>query len=213
MLVVGLGGGTIPGVLHKHYPEATIDVVDIDPDVVRVAKEFFGFREDARMHAYVDDGRRFIENCGEPYDLIFLDAYSAEEIPYHLATQQFLAHVRRALSPKGVAVANVWSSDSNPLYDSMVRTYQAAFNELYILDVQGGGNKILLALPRRQWVQRDDLAKRGRAVSKERRFRYDLGHLVTYGFRPAGKPDGRASVLMDKQPTTTTSTQPAQTRP
>src|SRR3954464_11409302 len=42
IMIVGLGGGTMPMFLHHYYPNATIDVVDIDPDVVKVAKEYFG---------------------------------------------------------------------------------------------------------------------------------------------------------------------------
>ena len=69
VLIVGLGGGTIPGFLRKHYPRTAIDVVDIDPDVVAVAKRFFGFREDSLMRAHVMDGRKFIEECRNPYDV------------------------------------------------------------------------------------------------------------------------------------------------
>ena len=146
--------------LRKHYPTAEIDAVDIDPEVVNVAKRYFDFREDARMRAYVGDGREFIERFRQPYDLIFLDAFSSDSVPPHLTTQEFLRAVRRALKPGGVVVGNVWSRLSNPLYDSMVRTYQEVFDDLYILDVQGAGNKILLALPRRQPLSRDDLAAR-----------------------------------------------------
>lgn len=199
MLVVGLGGGTIPGLLHKHYPAAMIDVVDIDPDVVHVAREFFGFREDATMRAHVDDGRRFIEKCREPYDIIFLDAFSDEEIPYHLATQQFLRAVRRALSPQGVAVANVWSRDSNPLYDSMVRTYQSVFDELYIVDVRNSGNRILIALPRKQPVRLRELIQRASAISKERQFRFDVGELAGRDIRRARNVNARAPVLTDEK--------------
>jgi len=198
VLIVGLGGGTIPGFLHKHYPEITIDVVDIDPDVVEVAKRYFGFREDSALHAYVDDGRRFIEKCREPYDIIFLDAFGADSIPYHLATREFLEAVRRALTPGGVAVGNVWSSYSNPLYDSMVRTYQEVFDDLYILDVRGAGNKILLALPRRERISQDDLARRARAISTDRQFPFDMGDVVTYGYRHPEKKDSRGQVLTDK---------------
>jgi spermidine synthase len=211
VLIVGLGGGTIPSFLHKHYPQATIDVVDIDPEVVHAAKEYFGFREDATLHVHVDDGRRFIENGREPYDLIFLDAYGAENIPYHLATRQFLAAVRKALSPAGVVVANVFSRSSNALYDSMVRTYQEVFAELYILDVPGGGNKILLALSRPQRIQGRDLLQRARGVSKDKHIRFDLGDVVKYGSRREATTNTRGSVLMDKTATTTASTQPAQT--
>lgn len=198
VLIVGLGGGTVPGFLHKHYPETTIDVVEIDPDVVDVAKKFFGFREDDTLHAYVKDGRQFIEECRDPYDIIFLDAFGSENIPYHLATREFLQAVRRALTPKGIAVGNVWSRYSNPLYDSMVRTYQEVFDELYILDVEGAGNKILIALPRKEQIERDDFARRARKVSKEKQFPFDMGGVVTYGYRHEKEKNSEGRVLTDK---------------
>ncbi len=144
-----LGGATLPMFLRKHYPSAEIDIAEIDPDVVNVAKTFFGFREDERMRIHVGDGRRFIENIRQPrYDVIFVDAYGAHNVPEHLTTQEFLQAVRLALVPSGVVVGNVWGPSSNRLYDSMVRTYQEAFDELFIVNVSGDVNSILLALPR-----------------------------------------------------------------
>ncbi len=199
VLIVGLGGGTIPGFLHKHYPKTVIDAVDIDPDVVDVAKRYFGFREDATMRAHVADGRRFIEQRRNRYDLIFLDAFGSENIPYHLATREFLQAVRQALTPQGVAVGNIWSRSSNPLYDSMVRTYQDVFDQLYMLDVRASGNKILLAVPRQGTVQRDDLSRRASTVSKQQQFPFDMGQLVQYGFRhPADDLHG-GRVLRDRK--------------
>src|SRR5712691_6725051 len=127
VLVVGLGGGTLPTFLRKYYPNAAIDVAEIDPDVVDVAKKYFGFREDERMHARTGDGRQFIENARQAdYDIIFLDAFGARDVPKHLTTLEFLQVVRRALMPDGVVVSNVWRPASNPLYDAMERTYQEA---------------------------------------------------------------------------------------
>lgn len=200
VLVVGLGGGSIPGILHKHYPQARIDVVDIDPDVVRVAKEYFGFREDATLRAWVADGRQFIEQARQPYDLIFLDAYGSENIPYHLATREFLQAVRRALAPNGAVVGNVFGRDLNRLYDSMVRTYQEVFDELYVLDVPNSGNRIFLALPRARRIGRDDLARAAHTISKEQRFRFDLGDLVLKGYQYAGEKNANVRVLTDRQP-------------
>jgi spermidine synthase len=200
ILIVGLGGGTIPSFLHKHYPDVTIDVVDIDPLVVDVAKRYFGFREDARMQAHVADGRRFIEECKDPYDLIFLDAFSAENIPYALATREFLQAVRRALTPKGAVVGNVWSRHSNPLYGSMVVTYQDVFGDLSIVDVRGAGNKILLALREPRRISPETLALRARAISTEKHFRFDMGDVVTYGCRRPEADDTLGRVLTDDAP-------------
>jgi spermidine synthase len=199
VLIVGLGGGAIPSFLHKHYLQTRIDAVDIDPVVVEAAKEFFGFREDATLKAYAQDGRQFIEERPNAYDVIFLDAFGSESIPYHLATREFLTAVRRAITAKGVVLADVWGPDSNPLYNSMVRTYQEVFDELYILDVWGVENKILIALPRRLQVGREEFARWAGAISMQKQFRFDMADLVTYGYQYADEKNPRAQVLTDKK--------------
>lgn len=199
ILVVGLGGGTLPMFLRHYYPEAVIDGVDINPDVVDVARRFFGFREDARMKGIVADGRAFIEKTREPYDLIFLDAFGIDAVPPSLTTVEFLRGVRRAMRPSGVVVGNIWSRVHNPLYDAMVRTYQEVFDDLYILEVRDAGNMILLALPRSLNFTRDGLAARARRVSSAKRFRFDLGDLVTNGFSRAAAKNPAERVLRDAE--------------
>src|SRR5260221_11255514 len=85
ILVVGLGAGSLPMFLRKHYPAAAIDVAEIDPGVVDVAKQFFGLREDELMGAHVGDGRQFIERPTQgDYDIIFLEPFGAPDLPNHL---------------------------------------------------------------------------------------------------------------------------------
>jgi spermidine synthase len=198
ILVIGLGGGTLPSFLRRHYPGATIDAVDIDPDVVEVAKDYFGFREDERLRAHVRDGREFIEQCDRPYDLILLDAFSADSIPHQLTTREFLRAVRGALTPRGMAVANLWSRISNPLYDSMVKTYEEGFDRLYLLDVKGAGNVILFALPRREQFTRDQVERQARQLTREWKVSFELGPMVRHGFGPVGVRSASARVLVDK---------------
>jgi spermidine synthase len=197
VLVVGLGGGTIPSFLRKHYPGMVIDAVDIDPDVVDVAKQFFGFREDATMHAYVDDGRQFIEKCKAPYDIIFLDAYGSEDIPYHMATKEFLEAVRRAIAPNGVVAGNIFWAADNRLHDDMVRTYQEVFGSVNIVATKYGPNEIVLAMPANTPVERASFAQRASQLSKDQKLRFDAGAYVRSGFRePAKLPAAR--ILLDK---------------
>ena len=147
----------------------TIDVVDIDPDIVEVAKKFFGFQEDASMHVYVEDGRRFIEKCKQPYDIIFLDAYGTNQIPYDLATKEFLLATRRATAPNGIVVSNVWSQLSNPLHDAMLRTYQEVFDDLYVVTIKTCENEIFLALPGKTPLDRASWHNARRGSRKTRR--------------------------------------------
>ncbi len=196
MLVVGLGGGTLPAFLRRHYPDAVIDAVDIDPEVAFVAREYFGFREDDRMRIHVADGRKFIESVRQPYDAIFLDAFGSDSVPAHLTTREFLRAVRRAVSPGGVVIGNIWDRAYNRLYDSMVRTYREVFDELFVVGVGDSGNRILFALPRRQPLARDDLARLVRDSQAAKRFRFDMGELVQRGLLPADA-DGGGVVLRD----------------
>ena len=196
-LVVGLGGGTMPMFLRRRYPDAMIDAVDIDPDVVYVAKEFFEFREDERMRSHVADGRKFIEALKQPYDVIFLDAFGARNVPPALTTVEFLSAVRRGIKADGVVVGNIWGSGSNPSYDSMVRTYQEVFDDLYILEVAGTANRLLFALPRKQPLEREDLAQLARKVGVAKRFPFDLGDIGKHGFQHAARKMAGERVLRD----------------
>ena len=199
ILIVGLGGGSIPNFLHKHYPDTHIDVVDIDPLVVEVAKKYFAFRQDKTLRVHVADGRAFIEKCKKPYDIIFLDAYGAEDIPYALATREFLRAVRKAVTPKGVVVTNLMGRSSNRLYDSMIRTYIDVFDEVHVVDVRNSGNVILLALPHKPKLTRDILARQASKLSREKKLPYNLGRLVKYGFRRPDKKEKSAPILLDKK--------------
>jgi len=198
MLVIGLGGGSIPNFLHKYYPDTHIDVVDIDPVVVDVAKKYFGFSPDKTLQVHVADGRAFIEKCREPYDIIFLDAYGAEDIPYALATREFLAAVRKATAPKGLVATNLMTRSSNRLYDSMVRTYIDVFDEVHVVDIRNSGNAILLALPHKPKLTKRTLARQALKVSREKKFRFNAARMVTYGFRLPDNREKTALVLFDK---------------
>ncbi len=146
ILVAGLGGGTIPTVMRELFPEARIDVLEVDQAVVTVAKQFFNFVEDEQLVNHVVDARVFIKRAGlrgEQYDYIVLDAFSGEYIPEHLLTREFLEEVSQILTPDGVLVANTFASSG--LYDYESVTYQAVFGEFFNFKTAGSGNRIILA--------------------------------------------------------------------
>ena len=200
VLIFGLGGGSIPMFLRNRYPDANIDVVDIDPGVVTVATKYFGFRQDAKLKAHVMDAREFAEKVRKPtYDLVFLDAFGRDSVPVHLTTVEFLRAVHNAMTPNGVAIGNVWGRAFNRLYDPMIRTYQETFEDLYILDGQGDVNKIVLGLKRKVDINQKQFAEQARALSKAKGFRFDVGALVELGFVHALERDPAQSVLRDAE--------------
>ena len=194
-LIVGLGGGAVPMFLHRHLPDLAVEVVELDPGVLEVACEFFGFAEAPRLRVWIEDGRDFIEGCAGGYDLVILDGFDAESIPGHLRTLEFLEAVKRVLAPGGIAVANVWGRSFNTLYADMLRTYTAAFGEVYVLDVEGPGTKIFIGCPQARSVSRAQLVVRAAEVSQRYGFRQALADALA-GFRPAAEERAGPGVVL-----------------
>jgi len=145
VLIVGLGGGSLPTALREILPQAQIDVVEIDPAVTRVARKYFNFRDDPRMKVIELDGRVYVKRAirsGEKYDVVMLDAFDHEYIPEHLLTREFLTEVKSLLTPTGVLVGNTFSSSR--LYDHESTTYAAVFGTFYNLKA---ANRVIVARP------------------------------------------------------------------
>ena len=143
ILIVGLGGGTIPRALQEVVPRARIDVVEIDPAVVKVARRYFDFGDSRSLNVIEADGRVQVKRAlreQQRYDIIMLDAFDHEYIPEHLLTQEFLREVKALLAPGGVLAANTFSSSR--LYDHESTTYASVFPEFFNLKRE---NRVIIA--------------------------------------------------------------------
>ncbi len=146
ILIIGLGGATLPTALHKLLPTAVIDTVEIDPAVVRVAERFFGYQLGPRQRIHVEDGRAYVERAlaeGRRYDMVMLDAFDVDYIPAHLLTVEFLERVRSLLTPHGVVVAN--SFTQSRMYERESATYANVFGEFFNLRAGVEGNRVIIA--------------------------------------------------------------------
>jgi spermidine synthase len=142
ILVIGLGGATLPSALQELAPNAKMDVVELDAAVDRVARRYFDFKPSANTKVRIEDGRVFVKRAGrakQTYDLIMLDAFENDYIPEHMLTREFLQEVKAIMAPHGVLVANTWSSSG--LYDHESATYQAVFGDFYNLKLD---NRVIL---------------------------------------------------------------------
>ncbi|HLT98257.1 MAG TPA: fused MFS/spermidine synthase [Burkholderiaceae bacterium] len=146
ILIIGLGGATLPTALHKLLPTTVIDTVEIDPAVVKVAQRYFGYQVGPRQRVHVDDGRAFVERAladGRRYDMVMLDAFDVDYIPAHLLTVEFLEHVRSLLSDTGVVVANSFAQSR--MYERESATYATVFGEFFNLRAGLEGNRVIVA--------------------------------------------------------------------
>lgn len=197
VMVIGLGGGTLPMFLRRHLPRARIDVVEIDPVVIDVARKDLGFQDDPELVVHLADGRRFVETAGETWDLIVLDAYSADAIPEPLATREFYEAVRRRLAPGGLCAANVWGDRPNPRYRSMLRTFEAVFPEVHVVAPQQSESRIVLAFQAPERLTADAFVARAAELKKSWRLRFDLAAMVRRGHAGPGALPTGGTVITD----------------
>lgn len=150
VLFIGLGGGSAPArFLHDYDSLTAVDVVEIDPAVVGVARKYFNLNfQDPRLRVVTQDGRLFVEDrareiaggLAPAYDLVVIDAYSASTIPYHLATAEFFRAVRAILAPDGAVASNVigaLTGSKSRLLRSIARTFATIFPRVYLFPVGG----------------------------------------------------------------------------
>jgi spermidine synthase len=145
ILIIGLGGGTMSNTLQQLYPQSSITNVEIDPAVIKVARQYFGFFENQRVDSVVQDGRIFIKRAvikKQQYDWIILDAFNGDYIPEHLLTQEFLQEAKSILSPNGVLSSNTFSVSH--LYAHESATYKSVFGHFFNVRNYKNSNRIIL---------------------------------------------------------------------
>ncbi|HWP23156.1 MAG TPA: fused MFS/spermidine synthase [Candidatus Binatia bacterium] len=177
MLVIGLGGGSIPKKINKEFPHIEIDAVEIDPDVVKLAKDYFQIQESNRLRLYAQDGRLFLARTQNQYDIILLDAYFTDAMPFHLTTKEFFELAQRKLAPNGVIVANLISAVTGPagrIARAFVRTQRQVFPQTYVfasrrpdnVSLDTVQNVIVIATRDKQRIDINEIVKRARALNR-----------------------------------------------
>ncbi len=140
VLFVGGGGFSGPRNFLDTYPDVVIDVVEIDPDVIDVAKKYFSLSsENARLRIFNDDARNFLARTDQKYDLIVLDAFSKSYVPFHLMTLEYFEIVDSKLTPDGIIVSNLMgtpSGDTSNLWRAVYRTMSQVFPTLYVFSTR-----------------------------------------------------------------------------
>jgi spermidine synthase len=143
VLFIGLGGGSAPKRMWRDFPSLRLQVVELDPDVVATAYRWFEVPRDARLAIDVEDGRRFLRRDAGGWDVIVIDAFYADAIPFHMATVEFVELLRSRLTPGGTVAVNVigaLTGDASKLLRAVTKTYRAVFPTVALHPVYLGAN-------------------------------------------------------------------------
>lgn len=147
-LLVGLGGGAIVRFLNHEFPEMRLDVVEIDPVVVALAREFFGTVPGPRTRIFTEDAFEYLQRTPDLYDVILMDAHlmpseqtDVTGVPRRLKTVAFLRSLRERLRSGGVVVFNLIKG---PNTAADIESMRAAFAAVDVFQSAGTGNVIVV---------------------------------------------------------------------
>ncbi len=127
-LSIGGGGYTFPRYMEMTFPKSHVDVVEIDPEVTNVVYNQFGLHKDTRIRTFNTDGRWYVMNCKEKYDVIMTDAFNDISIPYHLTTKEFIKQLDSIMNENGILMSNIIDNfQKGAFLPSYIRTLGEVF--------------------------------------------------------------------------------------
>lgn len=134
-LFIGGGGYTYPRYIEAVYPESSIDVLELDPEVTQVAYKHLGLRPDTKIRTFNGDARTFFieKRADKKYDLVMGDAFNDLAVPYHLTTYEFNESVKEVLEPDGYYMVNIIDNfQRGEFLRAYANTLKLTFQHVYV---------------------------------------------------------------------------------
>jgi predicted membrane-bound spermidine synthase len=132
VLFLGGGGYTFPRFMEVKYPEAEINVVEIDPEVTQIAEKYLGISKESKIQTFNEDARWFVINFKEReyFDMIVGDVFNDLSVPYHLTTKEFTLQLKKVLKTDGLFLVNLIDSFKKGAFmPSYIRTLEEVFGK------------------------------------------------------------------------------------
>lgn len=148
ILILGMGSGNSATCFEKICPELKkIDIVEIDPAIAEIAKNYFDFKQSEKTKINFQDARVFVRTSREKYDLVLLDIFSDSGMPYRFMTKEFLEEVDSILTPDGILAANIFSSTEinsgkNIVFKAMLKSYKEVFKDIKLFPTDYGNDEL-----------------------------------------------------------------------
>lgn len=165
-LMIGGGAFSYPIDFINNNQSAAMDVVEINPELTDIAKEFFRLRVDERLQIINEDGRTFLNRNTKKYDAIYIDAFKSDSSPpFHLTTKEAIKRIYESLSDDGVVLVNIIGSvegQGSGFVKAELSTYQSIFPQTFIFlvnsfDTNQRQNIILVATKKSEEMVLDNV--------------------------------------------------------
>ncbi len=145
MLILGMGSGTYATQCERYFGNLSIEGVEIDDKITRLAKQYFELPENVTVTTY--DGRAYLNAVDKKYDVIMVDAYQDITIPFQMSSIEFFTMVKEHLTDDGVMVVNMnmRGTEEGNINQYLADTISNVFTNVYTADVKGSTNRELFA--------------------------------------------------------------------
>jgi spermidine synthase len=173
VLIVGLGGGSMVHFLKHYDPKVKVDVVEIDPQVVKIAAKYFGVRTGGNVNIMTRDAFEYFKKADAKYDVIYMDAFlkpskdtDTTGVPLRLKTIKFYKEIQKRLNPGGMVVYNI---NPHPTVEDDVKNIRDAFPQAYVYILPEDGGLVVVGSMAAQRRSRAEL--QAAAAELNRRFK------------------------------------------
>lgn len=131
VLILGLGGGTVVQLIKERFPEAKITGIEIDKEIIKIGKKYFGLKESNYLEIINEDAIKWAKQSkGNKFDLILVDLYVGGEFPQKAMSDEFLKKLKKLLSKDGIVLFN-WlkNKDEKKLKEKLEKIFKVKIIE------------------------------------------------------------------------------------
>lgn len=163
VLALGLGGGSIPKFMHHYLPQLRTRVVEINPQVIAIARSHFHLPEDdERLQVIEADGAAYLREHPASAEVMIVDTFDSQGVPAELSSQDFFDSCAEALGNDGLMAINLWGSDRN--FDVYLQRIEQSFGyRVLALPTGRPGNIVVFGFrrspPELRWTSLRERAK------------------------------------------------------
>lgn len=147
VLLLGLGGGSVVDILRKDYHyEGHLTAIELDPVMIRIARDEFGIRKGAKQQIKNDNAFHFIHKTRQRFDLIITDVFIESKVAGEVFEPDFWNDIKRILNPGGCLLLNVSTSGKQMAKCKKIMKQHGEFFEFKLIEKAGGSNTLLLGV-------------------------------------------------------------------
>ncbi len=194
VLMLGLGGGSVPKYIHHFLPNISTRVVELNPKVIQIARSHFYVPEDDERFSIIEgDGVQYLREHPDTTDMLMLDIFDGQGIPPNMYAQDFFDTCFAAIKHGGMMAVNLWGSDKN--FDIYLQRIEQSFNNRAVMIPTGRpGNIVVFGFTKPLHETRWDAL---RAKARELDATYQLNFMDLLERLRDHNPNSPHRILMD----------------